>query len=406
MVGAPAARVVPATNGDHGSITAAIAEAEGILRKDAVQRLTPEELSQYRDQGYVVVRGVVPATLAKIIREQVIHPGFKHHGFDPEDPGTWGTPTEKLGMAAWFASRLVSETPYHGRWCNFGAGLDAEHRSELAADELERLRKVWQIANDVAALRLRATMDQLVGSGEWDDSSLLPADRQGGGGPLVTSLHVRYGLPLKDPRCRPESHRWPVLGWHIDGAWSDHLLGQRREQGGERKRVSDFCCVGIILYSDVLPQGGLTGVLPGSHKRIMRRLLASTPNGGISNARLLAGESIFNIFSTAVDPAADRAVQAGDALLMHPYLVHSSAWNFRPSLRLAARLGFQYRTPHDAASLLEMGRRQSNSVSELPPNTELFLHALQQESWKPDDWNSAPSPWAVRIEMKFGLRRG
>uniref|UniRef100_A0A7S0A9V3 Phytanoyl-CoA dioxygenase n=1 Tax=Pyrodinium bahamense TaxID=73915 RepID=A0A7S0A9V3_9DINO len=392
----------------HSSCAAAIADANAILLDRAVPTLTPAELQSYCDQGFLVVRNVLPTSLANVIREHIIHPGFKHRGLDPEDPTTWGKgglAVEQLNWQEWLTSLFVSESPYSGQWCRFEAGLEKDHRKDLGAGELKVLHEAWRLANEVVALRFRAVLDQLVGPGEWDEAPL--RDK----GVLPKCLHVRYGLPSKDPRRSLASHRWPRVGWHIDGAWNDHQLGQRRGQEAGRPRRADHCCVGLILYSEVLPKGGLTGVVPGSHDYMMRKVLAHTRSGGIPNARVLAGQTLSP--GAPLDPAAqmDHPLQPGDALLMHPYLVHSSAWNFQPSLRIATRISFNYKVPHNAESLLDMGRRQllgaeSSGKSKLPPNTELFLRVLEEEPWQMDDWNAAPSPKRVRIGKALGLTRG
>eukprot|EP00746_Dinoflagellata_sp_MGD_P132051 gnl/MRDRNA2_/MRDRNA2_65779_c0_seq1.p1 gnl/MRDRNA2_/MRDRNA2_65779_c0~~gnl/MRDRNA2_/MRDRNA2_65779_c0_seq1.p1 ORF type:complete len:294 (-),score=39.31 gnl/MRDRNA2_/MRDRNA2_65779_c0_seq1:479-1360(-) len=278
------------------NVSFALKEADRIVSSNEALSLTQKELKEYRDRGYVVVRGLLPECLARTIRDCIIYPGFKHAGLDPDDPLTWG----KGGLAAdslsWFeslASGLVSETAYHGRWCNFARGLDSQYRTDITSEELENLKMAFGLANKIAALRLRVILDQIAGWGEWDDTPLAAwTEKTDWTEGLPKSLHVRYGLASKDPRYGPEHHKWPLFGWHIDGAWHDHKLGQKQEQNGAKLIHPDHACLGILVFSEVLPKGGLTGMLPGSHVHNMRTVLRHTRCGGISNADILLRQSL------------------------------------------------------------------------------------------------------------------
>merc|ERR1712007_92559 len=107
----------------------------------------------------------------------------------------------------------------------------------------------------------------------------------------------------------------------------------------------------------------------GSHWRMFRTIAAAERWGGISNLLLLLRQSLFG--GAAADPineaCVDGLLRAGDAILMHPYLTHSSAWNYRPCLRLATHIQFNYRSPMSAEAWQEMGRRHAPRVPADPP---------------------------------------
>merc|ERR1712129_315620 len=88
----------------------------------------------------------------------------------------------------------------------------------------------------------------------------------------------------------------------------------------------------------------------------------------------------------AIDPIAalpdEQVLQAGDAILMHPYLTHSSAFNYQPTLRLGMHLPFDYNLPMDGTAIAELGKRQATGNKNkimLPPNTQLYLEVLAQQ---------------------------
>merc|ERR1719335_1252568 len=112
----------------------------------------------------------------------------------------------------------------------------------------------------------------------------------------------------------------------------------------------------MLVWSKTLPYGGMTGVIDGSHKANMRKILRAEKSGGISNAFMLVQQSIFG--GRAMDPIAAlpdaQVLHAGDAILMHPYLTHSSAFNYRPTLRLGMHLHFNYTLPMNSTTLGEL----------------------------------------------------
>jgi hypothetical protein len=100
-----------------------------------------------------------------------------------------------------------------------------------------------------------------------------------------------------------------VPGWHKDGDFFRHFLDSP-EQG----------LLTIVLWSDVLPQGGATFVAADSVP-VLAKFLAAHPEGvrpdGFGFQNLIAQCSQF----------LEATGEAGDVYLMHPYLLHASSKN-------------------------------------------------------------------------------
>jgi hypothetical protein len=357
-------------------LAAAVSEAALELSEEP-RPLSAEELAAYRDAGYVVLRGLVPECLADVLREQVIHPGLKmERSFDVSDPTTWGKgglARQALSVYEKLVTLLGSESPYYGARMNFGRALQRECRGDLTEAELDLIERAWSLANQVASRRLRVVLDQLVGHGAYGFDA--------GEEVLKRSLHARFALPVKDPRPYRRLFRRPLFGWHVDGAWHVHFLGKQVESRGARQVKPALACVMMLAWNRTLPRGGMTGVIPGSHKGVMQALISARKWGGISNLWLLLRQSLFG--ESPSDPVADApggVMRAGDLLVMHPYLVHSSAWNHQDTVRLGGHLFYKYHHPMDDDQLLEFCRRQVGSTRKgepLPANTELLLHSLE-----------------------------
>ncbi|CAK0846580.1 unnamed protein product [Prorocentrum cordatum] len=137
----------------------------------------------------------------------------------------------------------------------------------------------------------------------------------------------------------------------------------------------------MLAWNRTLPRGGMTGVIRGSHRGVMRTLISARRWGGISNLWLLIRQSLFG--GSASDPVADApggVMRAGDLLVMHPYLVHSSARNHQDTVRLGGHLFRGYHHPMDEEQILEFCRRQEGGTRRgdpLPANTELLLQGLR-----------------------------
>merc|ERR1719330_1733979 len=146
----------------------------------------------------------------------------------------------------------------------------------------------------------------------------------------------------------------------MDGARHLHFLGRWVEMTKRASAKPELAGVALVTWDRLLPCGGATGLIPGSHRWNMRTVLAATESGGISNLRILLAQSFSG--RCAVDPVAEvdgeKVLHAGDAILMHPYLTHSSAWNYQHTCRIASHMQFRYKNVMDVPAIQEMRRRQ------------------------------------------------
>ena len=136
---------------------------------------------------------------------------------------------------------------------------------------------------------------------------------------------VNLGSPEDDRVWEPPTADAP--GWHKDGDFFKHFLDSP-EQG----------LLTIILWSDVLPQGGSTFVACDSVP-VVARYLMEHPEGVQPNGfdfRGMAHECSDFIEATG---------KAGDVYLLHPYLLHASSRNALRLPRLITNPAVQLREP-------------------------------------------------------------
>lgn len=100
-----------------------------------------------------------------------------------------------------------------------------------------------------------------------------------------------------------------VPGWHKDGDFFRHFLDSP-EQG----------LLTIVLWSDVLPQGGATFIAADSVP-VIARFLAAHPEG------VRPGEFGFQDLVAQCSEFLEATGEAGDVYLIHPYLLHASSKN-------------------------------------------------------------------------------
>jgi hypothetical protein len=168
-----------------------------------------------------------------------------------------------------------------------------------------------------------ALVDVLLGAGRWNEA--------GRWGPALVTF--------------PESGPWtvPHRGWHVDVPAT-----------GDPDRATVARLFGYV--SDVVPQGGGTVVVEGSHD-VVRRLVAAAPDhdagGSVSIRRRLlslspwfraldregAGDRVrqFMLDGDEVDGVRVRVAEltgeAGDVVVMLPWTLHSLAKNCSPAPR-------------------------------------------------------------------------
>jgi hypothetical protein len=287
---------------------------------------TPVQLRDFRHSGFLVLRGAVEPAVAERFYDERILPGLRSAGYEPDDPSTWHT-GEK----------------WHAVWDH-----DKANNNRLGC-------MVSCLGDDTCpslfeSERLVGAIDQLHGgAGRWSFH----------GGGHLGSVHLRYPADRKRAGASPTptaakaaakaAAQWspPRLGWHVDGAHFHHHI-QSREQS----------LVVLPVFRQLEAGGGGTVLLPGSHRTVARWLAGREHGkGGAGGGGAGAGADGANHGGAAymqlfwrahrvANACGSRArmreaapCEAGDVLLMSPFLVHSASANRRLEWRVAFNLG-------------------------------------------------------------------
>ncbi|MEP7359088.1 MAG: phytanoyl-CoA dioxygenase family protein, partial [Anaerolineales bacterium] len=100
-----------------------------------------------------------------------------------------------------------------------------------------------------------------------------------------------------------------VKGWHKDGSYFRHFLDSREQ-----------ALLSIVLWSDMRHQGGGTFIVPDS-VRVVARLLADHPEG------IKPSEFDFAALVSQCRQFVELTGQAGDFVILHPFMLHASSQN-------------------------------------------------------------------------------
>lgn len=263
--------------------------------------LTTEQVEQFNNQGYVVIKHAFPRELALEAQSFLWDKLEEKAGILRGDPSTWVEPMVNM-------RENYRNAAFDG--CN----------TELFADAVEDLTGADRTIHRFVAGQT--------------DSGLLPG---WGWWP------VNFFVGRDDPWTVPKS------GWHWDGIHFRHYVDSP-EQG--------LLC--LCLFSDIGPRGGGTLVVEGSHRPVAR-YLARHPEGvalgdGIreffhehpyfSNLAGHTGEPMTPEERVAAfmdrdyadeDGSRLRVVEttgeAGDVILCHPFLIHAASPNHSGNVR-------------------------------------------------------------------------
>jgi len=172
--------------------------------------------------------------------------------------------------------------------------------------------KVWDAACD-----LLGGEDRIEQPYQWGDG-------------LIVNLREGNDRPWEPPSPR-------IKGWHKDGDWFRHFLDSP-EQG----------LLTIILWSDVLSQGGPTYVATDSVP-VIARLLAKHPEG------LHPDDFNFPELISQCHEYVEATGKVGDVYLLHPYVLHAKSQNLlgipriitNPPVHLREPMRFDREDPAD-----------------------------------------------------------
>jgi len=108
----------------------------------------------------------------------------------------------------------------------------------------------------------------------------------------------------------------PEHGWHVDGIQFHHHIDSR-DQG----------LLPIFLFSDIEPGTCGTAISVGSHK-ITARVLVDAEPGGLDDAELTR-----RVLRHPREKVLEMAGQAGDVVLLHPFMLHAASANTGTTVR-------------------------------------------------------------------------
>lgn len=174
-------------------------------------------------------------------------------------------------------------------------GVDVHNKSTWV--QRKGLNKVYYASDNypwhnVFTSRLKEAVDELCGHGSWLEF--------GCGWWVITFPDI----------CTPP---WFVDGhWHVDGSWHTHYPYSK-----------EIGIVPVMLFSDILPEGGGTAVSKGSHKFVTDILIDCGLRGcrGPDIAKI-AMDYGFNQYEVV-----ELTGQAGDVIFLHPHLLHARSTN-------------------------------------------------------------------------------
>jgi hypothetical protein len=158
---------------------------------------------------------------------------------------------------------------------------------------------------DAVTPRFRAAMDQLAGAHRWE--------------PYTTMGWWPIRFPgFDDPPYGDD--------WHVEGDFPHRLTSPEQ------------AILNLFLFTDLEPGGGATLLAEGSHLRAARVL------AGISPSTLAVDELTERVVRSpgVFDSVVEACAGAGDVILAHPLLLHSSSHNHgtRPRVMAQPRTDF------------------------------------------------------------------
>jgi ectoine hydroxylase-related dioxygenase (phytanoyl-CoA dioxygenase family) len=225
--------------------------------------LTQAQVQSFLDKGYLVVHDCLDTTVAN----RWIDEAYERLGYDKDNPATW-------------QKDII--------WM--------DHKNQLPVRELAP--KAWAAILDVVGgeERLESQIMQIeskhfstINSSIWSDA-------------FIVNFHKGADQPWQPPSAK-------VGGWHKDGSYFKHFLDSREQ-----------ALLTIVLWSDMLHQGGGTFVAPDS-VRVMARYLYEHPEG------VNPKDFKFQEMISECTQFEEITGKAGDFIILHPFMLHASSQN-------------------------------------------------------------------------------
>jgi hypothetical protein len=226
--------------------------------------LTDEQVQSFLDKGYLIVKDC----LEQSISQRWIDEAYERLGYDKNDPSTWTTDI------VWM-----------------------DHKNQMPVREVAP--KAWAAILDVVGGedRLETQVMKLPNSGHFSSiNSSLWSDA------FIANFHRGADKPWQPPSAK-------ITGWHKDGSYFRHFIDSREQ-----------ALLTVVLWSDMLHQGGGTFIAPDS-VRVIARLLYAHPEG------IPANDFDFQSIISQCSQFEELTGKAGDFVILHPFMLHASSQN-------------------------------------------------------------------------------
>ena len=314
-----------------------------------------EEAEHFVTNGFVVIKGAFSKEHATHVAEQAWRELDEVHGVDKNDPSTWARRSPGPGPAGY--ARLK--------------GSDKQHR-----------------LRSLAPRAFQAQLDLVGGAHRFPNNG----DHLTWGEGVVSNL----GIP-DDPRWQPPAARQP--GWHKDGWHFRHFLNSPEQ-----------ALVTVPLYTDIHPKSGGTYLAVDSIRPVARLLMDSP--AGIHPDSVQGGGYLIPGLVEQCCEFGELIGEAGDMVLLHPYMMHRVSIN--PSTRprfianmapvLCEPMKFN-REPDDCYSLVELA-----TLHVLGQSSCDFQQERPMQGFKPfpfrDEKEKRLEAENLRQEMRVFAKRG
>jgi len=225
--------------------------------------LSDAQIDSFFSNGYLVVKDCLDANVAN----RWVDEAYQRLGYDRDNSETW-------------EADIV--------WMN--------HQNRMPVKELAP--KAWAAILDVVGgedrierqvMGIESTHFTTINSHIWSDA-------------FIVNFHRGRGEAWEPPSPQ-------VNGWHKDGSFFKHFLDSREQ-----------ALLNIVLWSDVMHQGGGTFIAPDS-VRVIARYLADHPEG------VMPGGFAFRELIDRCARFEEVTGDAGDFLILHPFMLHASSSN-------------------------------------------------------------------------------
>lgn len=229
----------------------------------AYRVLTDEQVQSFLDKGYLVVRDCLDMSVAN----RWIDEAYERLGYDKRNPATW------VKDIVWL-----------------------DHKNQMPVREIAP--KAWDAILDVVGGedRLETQVMRITGGHFTSINSFIWSDA------FIVNFHRGADKPWQPPSPQ-------VGGWHKDGSYFRHFLDSREQ-----------ALLPIVCWSDMLHQGGATFIAPDS-VRVVARYLYEHPEGVAPN------DFDFQALINQCAQFEEVTGQAGDFIIMHPFMLHASSQN-------------------------------------------------------------------------------